>query len=105
MELDFLRQAQFQLLDNNEKFNVESLDKVVTLMNRSTGEAQKAASDILARFKESSDSWTKVDTILEFSDLLETKYFGLQIWNIWFKLVGRLCRGISVKDTKGTLST
>uniref|UniRef100_A0A914HK84 Importin N-terminal domain-containing protein n=1 Tax=Globodera rostochiensis TaxID=31243 RepID=A0A914HK84_GLORO len=99
MELDFLRQAQFQLLDNNEKFNVESLDKVVTLMNRSTGEAQKAASDILARFKESSDSWTKVDTILEFSDLLETKYFGLQILEHlvqtrWKALPRDQCEGI-----------
>ncbi|KAL3082998.1 hypothetical protein niasHS_010800 [Heterodera schachtii] len=99
MELDFLRQAQFQLLDNNEKFNVESLDKVVTLMNRSTGEAQKAASDILARFKESADSWTKVDTILEFSDLLETKYFGLQILEHliqtrWKALPRDQCEGI-----------
>jgi len=34
-------------------------------MNNTTGEAQKVASDLLARFKENPDSWTKVDAILE----------------------------------------
>ena len=99
MELDFLRQAQYKLFDSNEKFDVSSLDKVVTLMNRSTGEAQKSASDLLARFKESQDAWTKVDAILEFSDLLETKYFGLQILEQlvqtrWKALPRDQCEGI-----------
>lgn len=48
-------------------------------MNRSSGEIQKTASTLLARFKENADSWTKVDAILEFSEQMETKYFGLQI--------------------------
>lgn len=68
-------------------------------MNRSTGETQKVASNLLARFKESSDAWTKVDAILEFSGLLETKYFGLQILeqliqSRWKALPRDQCEGI-----------
>ena len=81
-------------------------------MNNTTGEAQKVASDLLARFKENPDSWTKVDAILElrllicefkfwflFSALLETKYFGLQILEQliktrWKALPREQCEGI-----------
>ncbi|KAF7637274.1 Importin N-terminal domain-containing protein [Meloidogyne graminicola] len=99
MELDFLRQAQYKLLEGGEKFDVPALDKVVGLMNNTTGEAQKAASDLLARFKENPDSWTKVDAILELSALLETKYFGLQILEQliqtrWKALPREQCEGI-----------
>ncbi|CAK5072993.1 unnamed protein product [Meloidogyne enterolobii] len=93
MELDFLRQAQYKLLEGGEKFDV------VGLMNNTTGEAQKVASDLLARFKENPDSWTKVDAILELSALLETKYFGLQILEQliktrWKALPREQCEGI-----------
>lgn len=68
-------------------------------MNRSTGEVQKIASTLLARFKENADSWTKVDAILEFSSELETKYFGLQILEQliltkWKALPRDQCEGI-----------
>lgn len=81
------------------KFDVSELDKIVNLMNHSTGETQKTASDTLARFKESPDSWTKVDAILEFSSLPETKYFGLQILEQliqtrWKALPREQCEGI-----------
>jgi exportin-1 len=78
MELEFLQQAQ-QQLENGEKFDVDILDKVVTLMNNGSGGPQRAASELLARFKENPTSWTKVDAILEFSKMVQTKYFGLQI--------------------------
>ncbi|CAK5022987.1 unnamed protein product [Meloidogyne enterolobii] len=82
MELDFLRQAQYKLLEGGEKFDV------VGLMNNTTGEAQKVASDLLARFKENPDS-----------ALLETKYFGLQILEQliktrWKALPREQCEGI-----------
>ncbi|KAH7694836.1 hypothetical protein AAVH_38112, partial [Aphelenchoides avenae] len=98
MELDFLRQAQ-QQLENGEKFDVDVLDKVVTVMNQGTGGPQKAASDLLARFKENPTAWTKVDAILEFSKLVETKYFGLQILEQliqtkWKALPRDQCEGI-----------
>lgn len=68
-------------------------------MNQTSGEPQKAASTLLATFKESQDSWTKVDAILEFSNLLETKYFGLQILEQlietkWKALPRDQCEGI-----------
>jgi exportin-1 len=40
---------------------------------------QKHAGDILNKLKEHPDSWTRVDTILEFSQNQQTKYFALQI--------------------------
>jgi exportin-1 len=68
-------------------------------MNQGTGGPQKAASDLLARFKENPTAWTKVDAILEFSKLVETKYFGLQILEQliqtkWKALPRDQCEGI-----------
>jgi exportin-1 len=68
-------------------------------MNRGAGETQRGASEILATFKENPESWTKVDAILEFSTLLETKYFGLQILEQliqtrWRALPREQCDGI-----------
>jgi hypothetical protein len=59
MDIETLRQAQQQLQQTDGRFDVSALDKVVGLMNRATGGIQKEASDILARFKESPDSWMK----------------------------------------------
>ena len=68
-------------------------------MNRGAGDVQRGASEILARFKENPDSWTRVDSILEHSSLLETKYFGLQILEQliqtrWKALPREQCEGI-----------
>lgn len=49
------------------------------MMNQGTGEEQRQANTILVELKENPNSWTKVDAILEFSSLPETKYFALQI--------------------------
>jgi len=40
---------------------------------------QKKAGEILNHLKEHPDAWTRVDTILEFSQNQETKYYALQI--------------------------
>lgn len=99
MEIETLIHAQRQLVDGTEGFDVSSLDKVVNLMNRGAGDVQRGASEILARFKENPDSWTRVDSILEHSSLLETKYFGLQILEQliqtrWKALPREQCEGI-----------
>uniref|UniRef100_A0A915DDM2 Importin N-terminal domain-containing protein n=1 Tax=Ditylenchus dipsaci TaxID=166011 RepID=A0A915DDM2_9BILA len=65
----------------------------------SSGNSQKEATDILARFKEDPNSWTKVDAILESSNFLEQKYFGLQILEQliqtrWKALPREQCEGI-----------
>jgi exportin-1 len=40
---------------------------------------QKQAGEILNHLKEHPDAWTRVDTILEFSQNQQTKYYALQI--------------------------
>lgn len=73
-----LEEAKKQFQEDG-KLNIQLLDQVVTMMNRATGEEQKLANMILVELKENPNSWTKVDAILEYSDLPETKYFALQI--------------------------
>ncbi|CAJ0961986.1 unnamed protein product, partial [Mesorhabditis belari] len=74
-----LLEAKRQFFEEDGKLNVQLLDQVVTLMNQASGEDQRQANTILVELKENPNSWTKVDAILEFSSLPETKYFALQI--------------------------
>jgi len=67
------------LLDFNNKLDISLLDTVINLMYTGHGDAQKHAGDILNKLKEHPDAWTRVDTILEFSQNQQTKYFALQI--------------------------
>lgn len=98
-ELQVIQQARTGLDPSGEKIDVETLDQVVMIMNKSAGEQQKAASDLLSAFKEDQRSWTKVDAILEYSKHVETKYFGLQILEQlvqtrWKSLPRDQCEGI-----------
>lgn len=68
-------------------------------MNRSTGETQKMASKILVELKQQESAWMRVDGILEFSQLLETKYYALQILESlietrWKTLPREQCEGL-----------
>ncbi|RNA06418.1 exportin-1-like isoform X1, partial [Brachionus plicatilis] len=67
------------LLDFNQKLDINLLDGVVNLMYNGNGDGQRQAAEILSSLKEHQDSWTRVDTILEFSQNQQTKYFALQI--------------------------
>ena len=40
---------------------------------------QRVAQEVLTTLKEHPDAWTRVDTILEFSNNQQTKYYALQI--------------------------
>lgn len=40
---------------------------------------QRVAQEVLTTLKEHPDAWTRVDTILEFSQNQQTKYYALQI--------------------------
>ena len=40
---------------------------------------QRMAQEVLTTLKEHPDAWTRVDTILEYSQSLQTKYYALQI--------------------------
>lgn len=74
----FSNQAM-QLLDFSQKLDISLLDSVVNCFYGSVGEEQVIAGRILHEFKENSEAWTRVDTILEFSQNQQTKYFALQI--------------------------
>lgn len=68
-----------KLLDFSEKLDINLLDNVVVCMYNGAGEQQRVAQDILTNLKEHPEAWTRVDTILEYSNNLQTKYFALQI--------------------------
>ncbi|CAD5232029.1 unnamed protein product [Bursaphelenchus xylophilus] len=98
-ELGVIEQARTGLDPSGEKIDVETLDQVVMIMNKSAGEQQRAASELLSAFKTDARSWTKVDAILEYSKHVETKYFGLQILEQliqtkWKSLPRDQCEGI-----------
>lgn len=88
-----------KLLDFTQKLDIGLLDNVVSAMYASTGEEQKTAQEVLTTLKEHPDSWTKVDTILEFSSNQQTKYYALQILESviktrWKVLPRNQCEGI-----------
>jgi len=91
-------QAQ-KLLDFNEKLDIALLDNVVSSLYSSVGEEQKAAQQVLTSLKEHPDAWTRVDTILEYSQNQQTKYYALQILeNViktrWKALPRPQCEGV-----------
>ncbi|CAI2353485.1 unnamed protein product [Caenorhabditis sp. 36 PRJEB53466] len=76
--MDVLSQAKQQFAQG-DRIDVALLDQVVEIMNRMSGKEQAEANMILMSLKEDRESWTKVDAILQFSQLNESKYFALQI--------------------------
>ncbi|VDM29424.1 unnamed protein product [Toxocara canis] len=98
MTIAALQKAAESLL-SSEKTDVPLLDQVVNVMNRSTGETQQLASKILTELKEQEGSWMRVDGILQFSQLMQTKYYALQILESliqtrWKTLPREQCEGI-----------
>ncbi|KAJ3820851.1 CRM1 C terminal-domain-containing protein [Lentinula raphanica] len=67
------------LLDFSGDFDVALLDKIVMAFYTSSGPEQQMAQQVLTRFEEHPDSWTKVPIILENSNFPQAKYIGLQI--------------------------
>ena len=66
---------------------------------------QKQAGELLNMLKEHPDSWTRVDTILEFSQNQQTKYYALQILEAtiktkWKALPRNQCEGIYIEKKK-----
>lgn len=63
------------------------------------------AQEVLTTLKEHPDAWTRVDTILEFSNNQQTKYYALQILeNViktrWKVLPRAQCEGKFCSDNK-----
>jgi len=88
-----------KLLDFNQKLDIGLLDTVVGTLYAGSGDQQKMAQEVLTTLKEHPDAWTKVDTILEFSNNQQTKYYALQILESviktrWKVLPRNQCEGI-----------
>jgi exportin-1 len=88
-----------QLLDFNQKIDINMLDRVVEVMYKEHGESQKQAGEILNTLRDHPDAWKRVDTILEFSQNQQTKYYALQILektikNKWKALPRHQCEAI-----------
>uniref|UniRef100_A0AAY5KLI1 Exportin-1 n=1 Tax=Esox lucius TaxID=8010 RepID=A0AAY5KLI1_ESOLU len=71
--------AAQQLLDFSQKLDINLLDNVVNCLYHGVGTQQRMAQEVLTHLKEHPDAWTRVDTILEFSQNMNTKYYALQI--------------------------
>ncbi|XP_038215135.1 exportin-1 [Zerene cesonia] len=94
-----LEQQASKLLDFNQKLDINLLDNIVGCLYSTVGDQQRIAQDILTALKEHPDAWTRVDTILEFSQNQETKYYALQILEQviqtrWKILPRNQCEGI-----------
>lgn len=88
-----------KLLDFSQKLDINLLDRIVECLYTSQGEQLRLASDILTTLKEHPDAWTRVDSILEFSQNQQTKYYALQILEEviktrWKILPRNQCEGI-----------
>merc|ERR1711976_303875 len=88
-----------RLMGFNQKMDIGLLDTVVGTLYSGTGDQQKMAQEVLTTLKEHPDAWTRVDTILEFSQNQQTKYYALQILETviktrWKVLPRAQCEGI-----------
>uniref|UniRef100_A0A674A2V3 Exportin 1 n=1 Tax=Salmo trutta TaxID=8032 RepID=A0A674A2V3_SALTR len=66
--------AAQQLLDFSQKLDINLLDNVVNCLYHGVGTQQRMAQEVLTQLKEHPDAWTRVDTILEFSQSMNTKF-------------------------------
>lgn len=88
-----------KLLDFSQKLDISLLDKIVECLYTSQGDQLRIAQDILTTLKEHPDAWTRVDSILEFSQNQQTKFYALQILDEviktrWKILPRNQCEGI-----------
>ncbi|KAH0539586.1 exportin-1 [Cotesia glomerata] len=94
-----LAEQASKLLDFGQKLDITLLDSIVACMYGGIGEQQKVAQEVLNTLKEHPDAWTRVDTILEYSQNQETKFYALQILEQviktrWKVLPRNQCEGI-----------
>ncbi|XP_043591428.1 exportin-1 [Bombus pyrosoma] len=94
-----LAEQASKLLDFNQKLDITLLDNIVGCMYTGIGEQQRVAQEVLTTLKEHPNAWTRVDTILEYSQNQQTKYYALQILEQviktrWKALPRNQCEGI-----------
>lgn len=64
-----LAEQASKLLDFNQKLDITLLDNIVGCMYNGIGEQQRVAQEVLTTLKEHPNAWTRVDTILEYSQV------------------------------------
>ncbi|ORX53573.1 nuclear export factor CRM1 [Hesseltinella vesiculosa] len=67
------------ILDFSKELDVTVLDQVVQTLYTGSGNDQQVAQRVLTQFQENEEAWTKVDGILERSQMPQTKFIALQI--------------------------
>ncbi|VEU21071.1 DEKNAAC101996 [Brettanomyces naardenensis] len=67
------------ILDFSKDLDIKLLDHIVETFYRGSGEEQKQAQEVLTKFQNHPDSWTRADQILQYASDAETKYIGLSI--------------------------
>lgn len=65
-----LAEQASKLLDFNQKLDITLLDNIVGCMYTGIGEQQRVAQEVLTTLKEHPNAWTRVDTILEYSQVI-----------------------------------
>lgn len=78
-----LAEQASKLLDFNQKLDITLLDNIVGCMYTGIGEQQRVAQEVLTTLKEHPNAWTRVDTILEYSQV--------NVGMVIFLFVGRTC--------------
>ncbi|KAF7731603.1 Karyopherin transporter [Apophysomyces ossiformis] len=67
------------ILDFSKELDVSLLDQVVLTFYKGTGADQQMAQQLLTQFQDHDEAWTRVDGILEHSNVTQTKFIALQI--------------------------
>ncbi|KAI9276545.1 nuclear export factor CRM1 [Sporodiniella umbellata] len=67
------------ILDFSKELDVTLLDQVVLTFFGGVGQEQQAAQQILTQFQDHEEAWTKVDGILQKSNVPQTKFIALQV--------------------------
>ena len=71
--------AAAHLLDFSKEFDIKLLDQIVAIAYDPTHRQRPAANEFLVRMKDHPEIWKRSDAILESSNVLATKFFGLQV--------------------------
>lgn len=69
-----LAEQAARLLDFNQKLDITLLDNIVICMYSGIGDQQRVAQEVLTNLKEHPDAWTRVDTILEYSQVRRYRF-------------------------------
>ncbi|XP_065056951.1 exportin-1-like [Rhopilema esculentum] len=79
LSVNGLESQAAKLLNFKDKLDVDLLDKVITSLYSGEGVQHQVAKKVLQDLKDHPESWTRVDSILEYSSNQKTKFYALQI--------------------------